>query len=126
MPCCGPNMSPRRSSIVHIVFSCWSFEISKNTVRNHKFLNLFSVWIHFLTVIEYIWPSLDTSLCIDHPEERCKSISLWLHVVKSLGSLTRRKKPKPLYGHLTFSLICSLILKNISLFFLFIFHYFYH
>ena len=29
-----------------------------------------------------------TSLCIDFPEESCKN-SLWLHVAKSKGSLTR-------------------------------------
>ena len=43
--CGGPKMSPRTSSIVQIIFSFWSFEISKGILRNQKFitgLDLFS------------------------------------------------------------------------------------
>ena len=33
MPCGGPKMSPRTSSIVQILFYIWSFEISGNILR---------------------------------------------------------------------------------------------
>ena len=43
VPCGGPKKSPRTSSIVQIIFFCWSFEISENIwsisntlyVKNH-------------------------------------------------------------------------------------------
>ena len=63
--CGGPKKSPRTSSIVQIIFFCWSFEISEGILRNVKFiigLDIFSnqhfiylVWIYFLTNILYIW-----------------------------------------------------------------------
>ena len=36
MPCGGPKKSPRTSSIVQIIFSFWSFEISGGILRNKK------------------------------------------------------------------------------------------
>ena len=39
---------------------------------------------------------------------------LWLHVAKSIGSLKRLKEPRPRYGPSTFSLIYSLLLKDLS------------
>ena len=34
VPCGGPKKSSRTSSIVQIIFSFWSFEISDNILRN--------------------------------------------------------------------------------------------
>ena len=45
--------------------------------------------------------------------------SLWLHVAKSKGSLTRLKVSKPQYGPSPFSL-CSLLLKDLSFSFYFL------
>ena len=45
VPCGGPQKSPRSSSIVQIVFSFWSFEVSDSILRNQKIitgLNTFS------------------------------------------------------------------------------------
>ena len=39
VPCGGPKMSPRTSSIVQIIFSFWSFEISGDILRNQKIIN---------------------------------------------------------------------------------------
>ena len=36
VPCGGPKKSPRTASIVQIIFSFWSFEISDGILRNHK------------------------------------------------------------------------------------------
>ena len=70
MPCGGPKKSPRTSSIVQIIFSFWSFEISKGILREQKFIiGLDS----FSNQRLYIWLCLDnTSLCIDNPVESCK------------------------------------------------------
>ena len=38
VPCDGPKNSPRTSSIVQIIFSFWSFEISEDIQRNQKFI----------------------------------------------------------------------------------------
>ena len=38
VPCGGRKKSPRTSSIVQIIFSFWSFEISKGILRNQKFI----------------------------------------------------------------------------------------
>ena len=38
VPCGGPKKSPRTSSIVQIIFSFRSFEISEDILRNHKFI----------------------------------------------------------------------------------------
>ena len=38
VPCVGLKKSPRTSSIVQIVFSCWSFEISEGILRNQKII----------------------------------------------------------------------------------------
>ena len=42
------------------------------------------------------------------------SNSLWLNVPKSIGSLKRLNHPKPRYGQSPFSLIRSLLLKDLS------------
>ena len=45
VPCGGRKTSPRTSSIVQIIFSFWSFEISEGILRNQKIiigLDLFS------------------------------------------------------------------------------------
>ena len=39
MPCGGPKKSPRTSSIVQIIFSFWSFEISGGILTNQKIIN---------------------------------------------------------------------------------------
>ena len=36
--CGGPKTPPRTSSIVQIMFSFWSFEISGDILRNQKFI----------------------------------------------------------------------------------------
>ena len=36
--CGGPKKSPRRSSIVQVIFSFWSFEISEDILRNQKLI----------------------------------------------------------------------------------------
>ena len=38
VPCGGPKKSPRTSSIVQVIFSFWSFEISEDILRNQKFI----------------------------------------------------------------------------------------
>ena len=69
VPCGGPTKSPRISSIVQIIFSFWSFEISEDNLRNQIFIiGLDS----FLTNVLYIWLCLDnTSLLIDYIVESC-------------------------------------------------------
>ena len=39
VPCGGPKKSPRTSSIVQVIFSLWSFEISEDILRNQKFIH---------------------------------------------------------------------------------------
>ena len=39
MSCGGPKKSPRTASIVHIIFSFWSFIISGGILRNQKIIN---------------------------------------------------------------------------------------
>ena len=38
VPCGGPKKSSRTSSIVQIIFSFWSFEISEGILRNQKII----------------------------------------------------------------------------------------
>ena len=38
VPCVGPKMSPRTSSIVQVIFSFWSFEISEDILRNQTLI----------------------------------------------------------------------------------------
>ena len=38
VPCGGPKKSPRTSSIVQVIFSFWSFEISEYVLRNQNFI----------------------------------------------------------------------------------------
>ena len=56
------------------------------------------------------------TLFIDYPVERCKNTVI-LHVAKSIQSLKRLKQSKPWYGPSPFSLICSPLLKALSLIF---------
>ena len=68
VPCGGPEKSPRTSSIVQIIFSYWSFEISERILRNQKItigLDSFSNQ-RLMTHLDY------TSHCIDYPVENCK------------------------------------------------------
>ena len=71
VPCGGPKKSPRTSSIVQIIFSFRSFEISEGILRNQKFI----IGLDFilLTNVLCIWFCLDNiSLCIDYSFESCK------------------------------------------------------
>ena len=38
VPYGGPKKSPRTSSIVQVIFSFWSFEISEDILRTQKFI----------------------------------------------------------------------------------------
>ena len=40
VPCGGPKKSPSTSSIVQIIVSVWSFEISGDILRNRKIINV--------------------------------------------------------------------------------------
>ena len=40
VPCGIPKKRPRTSSIVQFIFYFWSFEISRNVLRNHKTLSV--------------------------------------------------------------------------------------
>ena len=71
VPCGGPKMSPRTSSIVQITFSFWSFEISEGILRNQKIiigLDSFSnLGLMYLAPFElYMWIIL-SNLCMAHP-----------------------------------------------------------
>ena len=69
----SPARTPRTSSIVQIIFSFWSFEISEGILRNQKIIISLE---SFSNQRLNIWPHLDfTSLCIDYPFERCKLLS---------------------------------------------------
>ena len=62
VPCGGPKKYPRTSSIVQVMFSFWSFEISEDILRNQKFIiGLDSFSDQCLT---YLVPFSNTSLCI--------------------------------------------------------------
>ena len=92
MPCDGPKKSPRTSSIVQIIFSFWSFEISKGILRNLKFIIGLDSFSNQCSI--YLAHLNNASLCIDYPVERCKITSsysyyFWLHVAKFKGSLMR-------------------------------------
>ena len=56
VPCGGPEMSPRTSSIVQIIFSFSSFEISGGILRNQKIINGFDSFSHQYLIF---WPHLD-------------------------------------------------------------------
>ena len=68
----GPKMSPRTSSIVLVIFSFRSFEISEYILRTQKLIigqDSFSNQ----RLIHYIWSHLDnTSLCNEYRVESCK------------------------------------------------------
>ena len=56
MPCGGPKKSPRTSSIVQIIFSFWSFEISEGILRNQKlFIGLDSFSKQGFYIIWFVW-----------------------------------------------------------------------
>ena len=38
VPCGGPKKSPRTLSIVQVIFSFWSFEISEDILRNQNLI----------------------------------------------------------------------------------------
>ena len=38
VPCGGPKVSPRTSSILQVIFSVYSFEISQDILRNRKLI----------------------------------------------------------------------------------------
>ena len=59
-----------------------------------------------------LWPG--SILRIDFPVESCKITVIWFHFAKSRGSLKRLKLQKPRYGPFLFSLICLLLLKDLS------------
>ena len=59
------------SSIVQIIFSFWSFEISEGILRNQKLIISLD---SFSNLRLYIWLCIDnTSLCIDLSVERKKN-----------------------------------------------------
>ena len=62
MPCGGPKKSPRTSSIVQVIFSFWSFEISEDILRDQKFIigyDSFSYQCLLLYLINIHWLSVD-------------------------------------------------------------------
>ena len=80
LPCGGPKKSLRTSSIVHIIFSFWSFEISEGILNYQKFiigLDTFSNQ-HYI----YIW------LCLDNTSLRRK-LQITVFLFGSIGSLKR-------------------------------------
>ena len=96
-----------------VIFSFWSFEISKGILRNQKFIIGLDSFSKQCSI--YLAHLEKTSPYIDYPVERCKlSYSLWPYVAKFKGSLMRLEWPKPRYGPSLFSLICSLLLKDLS------------
>ena len=86
MPYGGPKKSPRTSPIVQIIFSFWSFKITEDILRVHKFIiGLDSFSNQCLT---HLAQSDDTSLCIDYTLESCKFTVILLGA-NSKGSLKR-------------------------------------
>ena len=85
VPCGGPKKSPRTSSIVQILFSFWSFEISKGIMRNQKtIIGLESFSNQRVNVFDPIWILLvfvSTTLLKDVNY----SHNLWLHVANLSG-----------------------------------------
>ena len=65
-PCDGSKKSPKTSSIVQIIFSFCSFEISKGILRNQTFIIGFDS--HSNQRFIYLAPFL----CMDYPVESCK------------------------------------------------------
>ena len=64
VPCGGPKMSPRTSSIVQIIFSFWSFEISDYSEKSE----IYSQFIHLnnfngLALFRFACP------CTDSPDK---------------------------------------------------------
>ena len=87
MPCGGSKKSPRTSSIVQIIFSFWSFEISENILRNQKIIiGLESFSNQRFNIFDPIWILLifvtTLSNVVTYSHNR------WLDVAKSIESLT--------------------------------------
>ena len=71
VPCGGRKKSPRTSSIVQIIFSFWSFEISEGILRNQKIIIGLDSFSNQRLI--YLAPfGLYNSLCLDYLVERCK------------------------------------------------------
>ena len=71
VPCGGRKTTPRTSSIVQILFSVWSFEISEGIQRNQNIIIGLDSFSN--QRFRYLVPfGFDISLCIDYPVERCK------------------------------------------------------
>ena len=70
------------SSVVQIIFSFWSFEISEGILRNQKII----IGLHSFSnqCLIYLSPFLIIIVCVSTIVE---SNSFWLHVAKSIGSL---------------------------------------
>ena len=91
VPCGGPKRFPRTLSMVHIIFSFWSVEISEGILRNQEIiLGLDSFSNQPIGPIT-IWSHFDpTGLCIDYPIERYETtVILFGFVAKSIWSLKR-------------------------------------
>ena len=71
MSCGGPKKYPRSSSIVQIIFSFWSFEISEGILRNQKFITGLDSFSNQRLI--YLACLDNTSLCLDYPVENCKN-----------------------------------------------------
>ena len=84
VPCGGPKMSPRTSSIVQIIFSFWSFQISEGIQRNQKIIiGLDSFSNHCLNIFDS--HLIFTSLCIDYAVEKCKiTVILFVSMLPNL------------------------------------------
>ena len=68
VPCGGPKQFPCTSSIVQIIFSFWSFEISGGILRNQNIINgLDSFSKKYLIFCTHLY---FTSLCNDYPIEK--------------------------------------------------------
>ena len=63
-------MSPRTSSIVQLIFSFWSFEISDGILRNQKTIIGLDSFSNQSLI--YFAPFGLYGPCIDYPNERCK------------------------------------------------------
>ena len=69
VPCDGRKTSPSSSSMVQLIFSFRSFEISEGILRNLKNIGLDPFSNQRLVYLAHLD---NISLCIDYPVERCK------------------------------------------------------
>ena len=85
VPCGGPKMSPRTSSIVQIIFSFWAFEISDDILGNQKIiLNLDTFNLNTFNRL-----ALFRFACHILTSQSKISNCLWFHVARFIGSLMR-------------------------------------